>query len=136
MSLDSDKIIVQQFFAERIPVITILWHRTVAHSFLILHHKLCYAEFIFDLLSWSRVGTIIQVLDFCGVGLATFPTYSFIWPYFLHFPPYSISKFSTRLFGPILLWNWLKITTLLVYLALLVYVAPENILKNHKNSVR
>ena len=64
--LDSYKIAVQQFFAQRIPVITILWHRTVAHSWLILHHKLCYAEFIFDLLSSNSIGTIIRVLGFCA----------------------------------------------------------------------
>ena len=65
--LDSYKIAVQQFFAQRIPVITILWHRTVAHSWLILHHKLCYAEIVFDLPSWNSVGTIIRVLDFCSL---------------------------------------------------------------------
>ena len=32
----------------------------------------------------------------------------------------------TRLFGPTHLWNLLKITTLLFYLTLLVYLAPES----------
>ena len=33
---------------------------------------------------------------------------------------------SASLFGPTHLWNLLKITTLIVYLALLVYLAPES----------
>ena len=65
--LDSYTIIVQPFFAQRIPVITILWHRTIAHSGLILYHKQWYAEFIFDLLSWNSSGAIIRVLDFCAM---------------------------------------------------------------------
>ena len=57
--------------------------------------------FIYSQVPNKRVGWISA----SRVGLANFPTYSFIWPYFFHFPPYSISKFST----------------LLVYLALFFY---------------
>ena len=35
------------------------------------------------------------------------------------------SEKSVSLFGPTYLWNLLKITTLLVYLALIVYLAPS-----------
>ena len=37
---------------------------------------------------------------------------------------------SVSLFGPTYLWNLLKITTLLVYLALLVYLVPESTVYN------
>ena len=91
----------------------------VAFIIHILHRLLYSTKLNLTLLRCQiNESTRLSFLDFS-------PPYSWLildYNFYIFLPPYLISKFPPpfRLFGPTCLWNLLKISTLLVYLALLV----------------